>query len=186
MAVPVFLFTSGYLYSNSFTKAGVDSLSDAYAPSTLIPKLVRFLIPLAVVCIAEIFLALIIDPNTRFHFDLALISNGMGPGTYYIPLLFLFVFLIPVVYISARKIGFYSVIACFILNGVYEILSIIFGNPYYTILPLRFLFLISFGCWIFIYKNAAPPPTRVIWIISILASLAGVTFIICTEVYPVL
>ena len=180
MAVPIFLFTSGYLYTSSFNRAGIETLGSVYAPSSLIPKLVRFLIPLAIVCTAEILLARIIDPDTQFHFDLALISNGMGPGTYYIPLLFLFVFLIPVVYIATKVIGFYSVIVCFVLNGVYEILSRMFENPYYTILPLRFLFLISFGCWLFFHKSNGASPTCIMWVISILASLVGVVFIICT------
>jgi peptidoglycan/LPS O-acetylase OafA/YrhL len=77
------------------------------------------------------------------------ITGGVGPGSYYYPLMLQFVFVFPVVYSIVKKHDFIGVVECFLLNGLYEVIqrSYGMGEATYRLLIFRYIFLIGAGCY---------------------------------------
>lgn len=82
------------------------------------------------------------------------IYGGYGPGSYYYPVIVQFIFLFPIIYFTIRRFRLGGLSVCFIVNGVYEILKSVLGmgEGWYRLLIFRYVFLIGFGCYIYINK----------------------------------
>ena len=88
MAIPVFMVITGYVYSLSISRKGVEHAEDAYRRPLILRRLLRYTIPMIAVIIWELA-----DP----HFDILTmprsellawaLSGTAGKGSYYYPVI---------------------------------------------------------------------------------------------------
>lgn len=142
MAVPIFMIVSGYNYANG--KHGV--IKDEYKLCHILKRLKRFLLPYIIVVFGEVVLLLVIKNKeyTVAALLLDIVKGGYGPGAYYTPIMFQFVFLVPILWYIYNRYGIYSI---FIINLFYELLYTIMGfsEGIYQFCFIRYLFLVSLG-----------------------------------------
>ncbi len=156
MAVPIFIFVSGFVNSVSFEKKGVDSLSAAYSRDRVISKLLRFSIPYLAIFILEC----VIDPSILRNDPIKVLSlflsGGTGPGGYYYSFMIQFIFVFPIIYTVVKKNPRNGLIYCLMFNIIYELLVVAYRMNYacYSQLIFRYTFLIAFG--VFMYVNKRP------------------------------
>ena len=148
------MIISGYLYTKSFSKAQIHSLSQALIPSQLIPKLIRFAVPYTMVYLVEVIAHIFLSPKGIMEILLMYLAGGWGPGTYYIPFMFQFVFFVPFLYLLIERKGARGLLVCWISTFVYEFLQKAYGMNVecYTFIVLRYAFHIAFGCYLALYS----------------------------------
>ena len=164
MTIPTLMIISGYLYTKSFSKAQIHSLSQALTPSQLIPKLIRFAVPYTMVYLVEVLAHIFLSPKGIMEILLMYLAGGWGPGTYYIPFMFQFVFFVPFVYLLIERKGSKGLLICWIGTFIYELLQKAYGMNVecYTFIVLRYAFHIAFGCYLALYSlDSLPKPLRI-------------------------
>ena len=177
MAVPIFMIITGYVYSKSYEKNKINSFTEAYSTINLIPRLLRFTVPYAMAYLAEIILKFTMERH-KFHLSkifLKFFCGGEGYGSYYIPVMFQFIFLFPVIYFIVKKKGFWGVIICGAINAAYEVMTGIYviGKPAYLILVFRFILVIAFGCYVALNEEIQ---TKKLW--AILSFIIGLIYLL--------
>lgn len=150
-AVPVFLIISGYVYALSYQKRGIVSIEGGLHYDFVIDKLIRYSLPFLYAFLFEMYWASVpIEKWGRLF-----LQGGIGPGSYYYPILIQFIFVFPFLLYLVRTFDFNGLIMCFLLNVLFEVCK----EPYfvdareYRLLIFRYLFLISAGCYIAIGKT---------------------------------
>lgn len=154
MAVPIFMIISGYVGALSFDRKGFESLSDCYQLKEIISKCLRFTIPFLIMYLFELYFDVINGASVK-GLIVMFFTGGNGPGGYYFPVMIQFVFLFPIIYIFIKREGFAGLLFFFILNAIFEILQKFYGlnEECYRLIILRYLFVIAFGCYLYLRKN---------------------------------
>lgn len=150
MAVPVFWFVSGYLYTNQCRKHG--SLCFRVYIKNVIKNLTRFLVPYTLIfVINEVFLILIKHESLSQRIVIDFLRGGIGPGSFYVVCLVQFVFLFPIIYWMIKRFDVIALLFLFIVNLLYELIKVKIGvTPgVHRLFLFRYLFVIACGC----YKN---------------------------------
>jgi fucose 4-O-acetylase-like acetyltransferase len=91
-AVPVFIIISGYVYSMSYERNGIKTLSDCYRYRFVINKLIRYTIPFVMAYFVEVIFDIISGNFTFYNMLVKFIDGGSGPGSYYYPIIIQFIF----------------------------------------------------------------------------------------------
>ena len=100
MAVPIFMFVSGYLWALSYKKHKLNDLKSCYNRELIIKKLFRFILPFLIAFFVEETLLIIYNKSFGIkNFLLDFICGGVGPGSYYTPLMIQLILLFPLIYI---------------------------------------------------------------------------------------
>lgn len=184
MAVPVFMLLSGYLYTWSYEQNGVNNLSKAYDLGGIMKRVIRFTVPFALAYCSELiinhfapnrfFSAVILSDSKFFLF----FQGGIGPGSYYYPVMIQFVFVFPLIYCLVKKYNSYGLFLCLCINVGYELMqrAYHFGESGYRLLIFRYILLIAFGCFLCENQNRK---IRVIWVA--LAFSTGIVFLIANQ-----
>ena len=180
MAVPIFMFLSGYVGAISFDKRGVDSLEKAYSFQQIIHKFIRYTIPYLFFLVVEFLIPTINKPKGSKSELLKWIINGAeGPGSYYYPILVQLIFLFPLIYFIIFRNHKYGIWICLLINLMYELLkwSYDMGVYCYRLLIFRYIFILAFG--IHMYRGSIHKST------SIALVVLGGIFIVLTryEIY---
>ena len=174
MAIPVFMVITGYVYSLSISRKGVEHAEDAYRRNLIFRRLLRYTVPMIAVIVWELA-----DP----HFDILTMSRSellswalsgtAGKGSYYYPVMVQLVFYFPIVYFIIHVKKETGLVICLIMNAVYELAAWAYGmNPEcYRLLVFRYTFVIAAG--VFSYKKH-----RLGTISSIIMTITGAVFII--------
>ena len=176
MAVPIFMFLSGYVGAISFDKKGVDSLAKAYSLHQIIHKFIRYTIPYLIFLVVEFLIPTINKPKGSKSEMLKWIINGAeGPGSYYYPILVQLIFLFPLIYFIICRDNKYGLWLCLLINLIYELLkwSYNMGDFCYRLLVFRYIFVLAFG--IYMYKGSINILT------SIVLTVFGGAFIVLTR-----
>lgn len=175
MAVPVFMIISGYLSAASFERNQINRMDEAYAPSMLMRKFIRYTIPFLIAYMTELVFDSVVHGVPSIG---KMIKNGIkggigGAGTYYYPILVQFIFVFPVIYFIIKKKK-HGLIICFLMNVGYEVIATVCNMPYryYRLLIFRFIMLIAYGCYLSLY--AGNQLGRKNWVLFI----GGITFIV--------
>ncbi len=152
MAVPTFMFISGYVGAMSMERNHVCCISQAYTKEILIRKLLRYVVPFSLIVIWNI-----VDPNiTTDALSKGLfrwIMNGTdGPGSYYFPVLIQFVFVFPLIYFIVKREGKKGVYICLLIDVLYGILKWAWGMNYdfWRNMVFRYVFIIAIGVFSYI------------------------------------
>lgn len=148
MAVPVFMIISGYLAAKSLEKKG-HTLQQAFSLDVVLPKLLRFLIPFLITFIIELPF-LIIYKKSGILSLIQIFVGGVGPGSYYTPVMLQFIFIAPVIYFIIKRYDFCGMCACFLFTALWEAVQYSWGmnDRPYALLVLRYVSVIAFGCYI--------------------------------------
>lgn len=153
MAVPVFMIISGYNFAMSNRKKTDGSLRKMYAWNMIKPKLIRFLVPFFTVCVIEIVILMIekkhINPPRIF------LLGAYGPGSYYVPVMIQLLIIFPIIYKLVEKNVKLGIALSGAANLLFEIGVKIFDiDKYYYRLSIgRYLLLIAFGCYLYLYPE---------------------------------
>lgn len=179
MAVPIFMVITGYVSALSLQRRQ-KGIFESYRPRPLIRKWSRFIVPFFPVFVFELLYNTIIR-----HDRLSVLSSvemffggGVGPGSYYFPIMLQVVIILPIIYACIRKLKLIGLLACFAINLIYEILkNIIHMTPdMYRVSSLRYLFIIAYGCYLYIVKGEEGKPIKKIGYYS--AGIVGFIYII--------
>lgn len=174
MAIPVFMVITGYVYSLSMTRKGIEHAEQAYRLPFILKRMVRYTIPMIAVIIWEIA-----DP----HFDILSMSRSellawaidgtAGKGSYYYPVMMQLIFFFPIIYFIIDVKKETGLIICMAMNAVYELLVWAYGmnGGCYRLLAFRYTFVIAVG--VFTYKKYK---ISMSW--STLMTIIGALFII--------
>lgn len=176
MAVPVFMILSGYVYQKSYEKNNITTFEQAYEWKNVLHKLVRYTVPFAIAFILEMILCYIQGSLTSPAWIVIMfIAGGMGPGSYYYPIMIQFIFVFPAIYFCIKKYKFKGVILCGVLNLTYEIMQRSYGMnaQCYRFLMFRYLLLIAFGCYL-----ATEGKIKKAWLWGIISMLVGAIYIV--------
>ncbi len=181
MAVPIFMIITGYVYTKSYRKNEITGLAQAYYPGNLVPRLLRFAVPFVMAYAVEILLKYIYEPK-KFDFWRMVArayKGGPGYGSYYIPVMFQFVFVFPLIYWIVKKKGFVGLLICGGVNVVYELMSNFewFEKSTYRLLVFRFILVIAYGCYVAFYEEAK---MKIGWAIA--SFILGVAYL-CSLMY---
>ena len=111
MAVPIFMIISGYVYAISYHRNKVESFSDAYNKKIIIKLFIRYTFPFLTIfiveCMIDFIWAIEVD-NHRISVIYTLFEGGVGPGSYYYPILIQLIFIYPIIYSLVKKYKFYG------------------------------------------------------------------------------
>ena len=152
MAVPIFMVISGFVYTKSFQKNNIESMGEAYTLNTILGKVIRYTVPFAVAFFIEevAFTLLGIIHQSILQVIFSFLNGGLGPGSYYYPIMIQFIFFFPVIYFIICKYDFRGLILCGFINFAYEILkrSYRMNEDCYRLLLFRYTLLIAYGCYL--------------------------------------
>lgn len=155
MAVPVFMVLSGFNFSMSYTKKTDGSLRELYAPRELLVRIWRFLRPFLPIYVLEMILHPMIrgeyySPADWIYY---FFRGGLGPGSYYVPVLIVALLTFPLVYVCVARFRYLGVFFVGLANLFYEILVrlIPISNDLYRLLFFRYLLYTAFGCYYFFH-----------------------------------
>lgn len=128
MAVPIFMIISGYAYSLSYTKKSINCIEKAYELGNIVNKMIRYTIPYIIAFIIEQIAFVLMGITSVSVQQIPIIgksflSGGIGPGSYYYPIMMQFIFMFPVIYFIIRKYQMKGVCICGCINAFYEILQ---------------------------------------------------------------
>lgn len=155
-AVPIFIMISAYVYSASYYRKNMATLAECYNYRYVVDKIIRYTIPLIVAYIVEIAYWVINKSNIRFgNLVNIFLAGGVGSGSYYYPFMIQFIFVFPIIYCIVKRYDFFGVIICFFINLGYEVIKKSYGIPVgvYRILLFRYIFLMAFGCYMYVGKS---------------------------------
>ena len=157
MAIPVFMIITGYVNTLSFDQRKVNTLNNAYIPSNIFKKFLRYTIPFIPVYIFEVFLYIITQKKHYSIIKLVIdfIEGGYGPGSYYYPVLIQIILFFPLVWYIIKKYKGKGLLLFFVINLFYEIFKNIIGisDALYRLLAFRYLFNLSLGCYLSCLKQ---------------------------------
>lgn len=145
-AVPIFMIISGYLYSLSYQKNAVKTFEDAYRHDIIINRVIRYSLPFLLIFMFE----MMVNNIPVLKFLPRFFSGGMGPGSYYYPILIQLIFIFPIIYFIIKKYDFKGLLSLLLFNILYEVLkgTLFIGPELYRICIFRYLVIIAFGCYI--------------------------------------
>ncbi len=156
MAVPIFMMLSGYVYSLSYRK-NFQTLRDGYSKVRIIKSFLRYTIPFTIIYFIEMLVSIIYAKEMISITNLikVFITGGLGPGSYYYPILIQMIFVFPIIYYVVLKFHHKGVIIMFIANVGYEIIKTVSGMPsgLYRLLIFRYIFILSIGSYLFLNNN---------------------------------
>ncbi|MBO4449633.1 MAG: hypothetical protein J5777_03525, partial [Clostridiales bacterium] len=102
------------------------------------------------------------------------LRGGLGPGSYYFPIMIQFIFYFPVIFFIIRKYDLKGLFFCGFVNFAYEILKTAYdmGEVCYRLLLFRYTLIIAYGCYLAMgnYKRNKK--------LSLLCIVSGIVYII--------
>jgi len=175
MAVPIFMIISGFVYSKSFDANKIVSIENAYAFPNIYKKVMRFTIPFIIAFLIE-EIAIVMSGTasiTIFEIIFSFLKGGVGPGSYYYPIMIQFIFVFPVIYFIIKRHDFNGVIICGIINFVYELLKSAYSmnEECYRLLVFRYILVIAFGAYLAVGKQ------KINYKVCIMSIIIGIVYI---------
>ncbi len=155
-AVPVFIIISGYVYAMSYERNNIKNLSSGYKFDFVVNKIIRYTIPFLMAYLIEVIVFMFTKSDLNIYYVVVrFICGGVGPGSFYYPIMMQFIFTFPFIFFIVKKYDYAGVIICFVINCVYEILqrSYMVSEETYRLLLFRYIFLMSVGCYIYMGKT---------------------------------
>lgn len=150
-AVPIFMITSGYVYTESFKRKNVSTFKDAYALKGILDKAIRYTVPLLLIYAIEVPLKLMVFEKKLSIGEilLQLCLGGYGPGSYYYQYMMQFIFLFPLIYFVIKKWDFAGLVICGAANIFYEVIKVPLdmSGEVFRLIVLRYIFAIALGCY---------------------------------------
>ena len=157
MAVPFFIIVSGYVYSQSYEKKKLKRLREYYGIKDLIKKVKTIYIPFVMIYILELILTRIMEDRVVNIKEAiyVFIAGGMGPGSYYIPILMELIVVIPIIYwlvdYNVLQGSLIVVVGQMLLEWIIQITN--FPQEIYRLLIVRYLVFLLMGVLLYKYRE---------------------------------
>lgn len=153
MAVPIFMIISGYNFAMSNQKKADGNIRKMYGWSILKPKLIRFLVPFVGICFIEMFILALEEKN--IHPFRIFFLGAYGPGSYYVPIMLQLLVIFPIIYTLVQRNAKLGIFLAGMANLGFEIAVKVFeiDKYYYRLSIGRYLLLIAFGCYLYLYPE---------------------------------
>lgn len=153
MAVPIFMIISGYNFAMSNQKKADGNIRKMYGWSILKPKLIRFLVPFVGICFIEMFILALEEKN--IHLFRIFFLGAYGPGSYYVPIMLQLLVIFPIIYTLVQRNAKLGIFLAGMANLGFEIAVKVFemDKYYYRLCIGRYLLLIAFGCYLYLYPE---------------------------------
>ncbi|OPY36848.1 MAG: hypothetical protein A4E35_01685 [Methanoregula sp. PtaU1.Bin051] len=182
-AVPVFLLLAAFTGALSYRWLDRTTLSGLYDLAILIRRYKRILVPFAVVWAVEVIVLLLLPQQMSWYAGysgqilsggvgivVSFFSGGIGPGNYFIPLIIVQIFAIPILYwLAVRFSPGKMVVSIFILDMVFQYVLYLAGI--HTFVPgltyVNYVVLTALGIWLALEKH---PQTAVLAAAGILSA----------------
>lgn len=151
MAVPVFMVITGYLSAMSLDKSNI-SVREAYHPKNVACKWLRFVIPFIPVFALQIIVECLETKSINLVGQIwTFVSGGIGPGSYYFPVMIQVVLIFPLIWGLVKKHHFRGLVVCFGINLIYEVVKtyINMRPGIYRLCAFRYIFILAYGCFLF-------------------------------------
>ena len=151
MAIPLCILMSGYLFSKSYQRRIADSTHPGFRLiEGSVEWGIRFTIPYIVACAAELAFMVALEDyetGTSLSLPMTFLTGGVGPGSYYYPILLQLAFFAPFVFVLIRKFGGTGLLICCAVNVFFELLKWKVGMSswIYRIHAVRYMMLFAFG-----------------------------------------
>lgn len=191
MAIPLCMLVTGYLYSQSFNRKGINSLSEAFSiKGGICEHLIRYTVPFLMAWIVELVAFRIFDVRESLSllgYVKEFLTGGFGYGSYYYPVLVQLVFLFPFVYFCIKRHSIKGLLVCCAVNVSFEFLQWAYGLNYdtYRLISLRYILLISFGCYIGLNGKLSWPSSVGLFIVGAISiylnSFKGISLFFITS-----
>lgn len=183
MAVPIFIFITGFNYSNSNLRRGLDTFLSMLNLKLLLRRFLRLAIPFSIILSIEIIFNIGGDYSSHGFFTYFINSHalpgnffigGFGPGSYYFPVMMQLIIMFPFLYWIIHKFNSKGIIFIFILNILYEIVCnlINIDSATYRLQSFRYLFCFSTGIW---FAHNQQIKNKLILLVSF---IFGITYIL--------
>jgi peptidoglycan/LPS O-acetylase OafA/YrhL len=150
MAVPTFMFISGYVNTKSNERKEYTSFKKLYGINQIISKSIRLSVPFFIAYIIELIMYIIKDSEYSFYdYFMMFLNGGTGQGSYYYPVMMQFVFMFPVIYLLIKEYERKGLFLCFCINLLFEVLKNAYqlNEECYRLLVFRYIFIIAAGCY---------------------------------------
>jgi peptidoglycan/LPS O-acetylase OafA/YrhL len=118
-------------------------------------KIIRYTVPFIMAYAIETVGLIVVKKTTVYSVVVNFIDGGVGPGSYYYPIMIQFIFVFPFIYSIVKKYDFMGIILCFFINGMYEVIQRSYGMALanYRLLVFRYIFLMGVGCYLYMGKK---------------------------------
>ena len=152
MAVPVFMVITGYVYANSSANKNI-RLFDSYHPRQILMKWMRYTLPFIPAWMLGV-VGRIWGKGRQFtpvELIVDFMEGGIGPGSYYYPVLLQTVLAIPIIIWIINQLKGKGLVGLFVFNLIFEYVKFVMNmSPaLYRLCMLRYVFILSFGCYLF-------------------------------------
>jgi peptidoglycan/LPS O-acetylase OafA/YrhL len=122
LSIPFFLIVMGLNMAISFKSSAATSLRDFYTREYFKRKIVRYVLPFLVLYMGSIFLGLYFGFLSFNEYTLLGFLPFWGPGNWFIPLLFGFIIVFPLVYWAFKKQPILTMILCFMSEIILQLI----------------------------------------------------------------
>lgn len=186
MAVPIFIFISGYNYVKSVINHGFTK-RELYRKSYILKRLFRFLSPYSLIFFSVMLLSIVFKGKEYTLYSVAIeyIKGGYGPGAYYTPIMIQFVLLSPIFYtiLSAKKKK--GLFIAFQANFLYEVILTYghFPSFDYSRILFRYSFLIACGMYYAMCSGNTMLPNQTRNVALLASFVVGISYLTYTQYF---
>lgn len=162
MAVPIFMIISGFTYSMSSERRSINTFGQYFNRDLMKTRLSRLIIPYLIIFILELLFIFIvtikfpsINIDIKLPISLLFLSGGIGPGSYYFPIVIQLLFLFPFMLFFFKKSNIGSIVFFFLAQLSFDILLNLIPIPgrLYRLLIFRYLVFIIMGINLYYNKD---------------------------------
>lgn len=153
MAIPLCMLVTGYVYALSYERKGIKSLREAFSlRAGWIDHIIRYTVPFVFAWILELIAFRVFNLRESLSilgFLQEFLTGGVGPGSYYYPVIIQMVFIFPFIYLCIKRYNIKGLLVCCAINVVFEVLQWAYGlnSDTYRLLAFRYILVASFGCY---------------------------------------
>lgn len=117
-----------------------------------------------------------------YNYVALFLQGGLGPGSYYYPIMLQFIFLFPIIFFIVKKYRFKGLLICLTMNATYELLHWAYGmnEGCYRLIGLRYIFVIAFGVFLHYKEGCDEVSMKQYKTFLVLAFIIGACFIYLT------
>ena len=153
------MIITGFVRTNSFKKRELSSLTQCYSRKSVVSSLLRLTVPFAIaLLVEEILVAVTYTQSAQVVTVVAFLQEavhnffvgGVGPGSYYYPVMMQLIFIFPIVYLTIAHYGKQGLYGVIIFNAVFELLRYEYelNLECYRLLIFRYLSLVAVGIYL--------------------------------------
>lgn len=166
MAVPIFMLLMSYNFSMSFERKTHGRFIELYEWKNVMPRIIRFTVPFAMIFVVEMVLEhLEGQAYSLKKMVLCFVEGGIGPGSYYYPILMQLLFLFPIIYFLVKQVSWVGVAVVALLNLAYEyyVRYSEMELETYRLLAPRYLLFLAMGCYLYFHLKEAKKYPLPVW-----------------------